>query len=325
MSPRKNMDLLIHIGQVSGAYMSLNPKEVWRINPDGTVRDTFRKLRYVFQMTEEEFFSRYVIYGGGVHNSTGYYSDWHNDYNYVRGILPELPFSNAWIAQNTINSLPENSILHLGILNSLRSWNFFELPDKNISAYCNTGGFGIDGCLSSLVGASLVSPEKLCFGVIGDLAFYYDINALGSRHIGKNIRLIVINNGRGQEFRIYEGLSGGTFGEDADPFIAASGHFAGQDREFLKHYAEDLGFEYLSASSKEEYLANLGRFTTPEILDKSIFFEVFTDTKDESDALSAINNIDAAGILPVSVRAKKAAKRIIGAKNIRAVKRLLRR
>ena len=65
--PRTNMDLLIHIGQVSGAYMPLNPKEVWRVNPDGAVRDTFRKLSYVFQMTEEEFFSRYVFHGGGVY------------------------------------------------------------------------------------------------------------------------------------------------------------------------------------------------------------------------------------------------------------------
>ena len=64
-SERQKMDLMIHIGHVSGAYMSLSPKEVWRVNPDGSPRNIFRTLSYVFQMTEEDFFSKYVIHGGG--------------------------------------------------------------------------------------------------------------------------------------------------------------------------------------------------------------------------------------------------------------------
>lgn len=59
----------------------------------------------------------------------------------------------------------------MGIYNSLRSWNFFELP-KGVLGKCNVGGFGIDGGISSLVGASLVNPDKLFFGVFGDLAFF---------------------------------------------------------------------------------------------------------------------------------------------------------
>ena len=38
----KNVDVLIHIGNISGASMHTRPKEVWRVNPDGKVRDTFR-------------------------------------------------------------------------------------------------------------------------------------------------------------------------------------------------------------------------------------------------------------------------------------------
>ena len=64
-SPRKNMDLLIHIGQISATYTSFSAKEVWRVNPDGLARSPFRKLDRIFQMTEEEFFSRYVIHVGG--------------------------------------------------------------------------------------------------------------------------------------------------------------------------------------------------------------------------------------------------------------------
>ena len=68
LTPRQGMDVMIHIGEVSGAYMSLRPKEVWRVSPDGFLRDPFKKLRYVFEMSEEEFFTRYVELhmGGGV-------------------------------------------------------------------------------------------------------------------------------------------------------------------------------------------------------------------------------------------------------------------
>ena len=64
----------------------------------------------------------------------------------------------------------------------------------------NVGGFGTDGALSSLLGASLCNPNKLYFCVIGDLAFFYDMNALGNRHFGKNVRILLVNNGKGCEF-----------------------------------------------------------------------------------------------------------------------------
>ena len=66
-----------------------------------------------------------------------------------------------------------------------------------------------------------------------------------------------------------------------------------QRAAILKHYAEDLGFEYLSASNKEEFLMNVDRFTTPEHLSKPLLFEVFTNSEDESKALFEIYHIDA--------------------------------
>ncbi|HRM60234.1 MAG TPA: 2-succinyl-5-enolpyruvyl-6-hydroxy-3-cyclohexene-1-carboxylate synthase, partial [Megamonas funiformis] len=83
---------------------------------------------------------------------------WKNEYEKIYAKIPELPFSNAWIAQNTISKIPENSVLHLGILNTLRTWNYFEAP-QSVLGYSNTGGFGIDGCVSSLLGASLAEPN----------------------------------------------------------------------------------------------------------------------------------------------------------------------
>ena len=55
-----SMDLLIHIGEVSGGYIGMRPQEVWRVNPDGALRDTYRKLTCVFEMEERAFFERYA-------------------------------------------------------------------------------------------------------------------------------------------------------------------------------------------------------------------------------------------------------------------------
>ena len=76
-----------------------------------------------------------------------YYQSCKQQYDEIMIQMPELPFSNDWIAQVTASRLPENSVLHLGILNTLRSWNFFEIPET-VTCFCNTGGFGIDGIVS---------------------------------------------------------------------------------------------------------------------------------------------------------------------------------
>lgn len=129
-----------------------------------------------------------LIYSAHIPHKVGddsLFKECRDDEACFRSKIPELPFSNIWIASQVAHRLPENSVLHLGILNSLRSWNFFETPES-ARVYCNTDGFGIDGCLSTFLGASLAHPKKLYFGVIGDLASFYDMNALGNRHLGSN-------------------------------------------------------------------------------------------------------------------------------------------
>ena len=140
---------------------------------------------------------------------------------------------------------------------------------------------------------------------------------------------MLINNGLGQEFKYSSSLSGYSLGDGADPYIAAKGHFAGQSREFLRHYAEDLGFEYLSASGKEEYLSNLERFTSPEMRERPMFFEIFTKSDDETKSLDLVRGINPARIVPLPMRlksaAKKAGKKILGPRGITAVKRFVSR
>lgn len=310
-------NLIIHIGEISGDYGSIGSfgdSKVWRVNEDGEIRDTFRKLELVFEMPEVVFFKQYII---NSQTNKSYLQMCHEEILDLQNKIPELPFSNLWIASKLSKQMPEKSVIYFGILNSLRSWNYFEVS-KSIDTMSNVGGFGIDGCLSSLLGASLSNPERMCFGIIGDLAFFYDMNSLGNRHVGSNLRILVINNGVGIEFKNYNHHAA-EFGEDANAFIAAAGHYGNKSKELIKHYSQDLGFEYITASSKLEFEKNINQFLNIETQKKSMIFEVFTNDTDESDALKIMNNLDQ----NASIKAKNIARSILGDSGVNILKKVL--
>lgn len=125
---------------------------------------------------------------------------------------------------------------------------------------------------------------------MGDLAFFHDMNVARNRHVGKNIRIMLIDNGKGTEFQNYC-HTGAAFGDEADRYIAAAGHYGNKSPELVRHYAENLRYEYMSASNKEEFLGVYGCFLVPEMTGKPMLFEFFTDSKDESDALMICRNL----------------------------------
>lgn len=313
----KNADLMIHIGEISGSYFTVNQKTVWRVNPDGEVRDPFQKLSCVFEMDELSFFRHYNELASNRTVNNSLYTEWIEAEKKLLEKLPELPLSSPWIAQQTASQLPENSEIHFGILNSLRMWNLFDIP-QTVSGYSNVGGFGIDGCISSLIGSALADQNKPCFVVLGDLATFYDLNALGNRHIGNNVRILVVNNGTGFEMR-HKYNRGEVFNESADLYFAAGGHFGNQSRELLKGISSNLGFQYLSAETKEEYLKNLPAFVSSDVTDKPILFEVFVNVDDENLAFNQIHFVSQ----DIKSYAKQNVKNIIGEKGVQAIKNII--
>lgn len=315
-------DILIHIGGISGDYYTMNAiqaKEVWRVDEDGKIKDKFKKLTNVFVMSETEFLSYYINHtiNCNIENPLGKFKQCYND---IINRMPELPFSNIWIASRLSKAIPYNSILHLGILNTLRSWNFFDV-DKSVSTYCNVGGFGIDGIMSTLIGASLVDQTKLYFAVLGDLAFFYDLNSLGNRNIGNNVRIMLINNGRGVEFHTYR-HSASKFGEDTDKYIAAAWHNGNQSQTLVKSIATSLGFEYLSASNKDGFNEVLPDFVKQK-KEHPIIFEVFIHKADDADVLRLIRTINCDRNTTTKQHIKNKIKTIVGESAIAAIKKTL--
>ena len=313
--------LVIHIGDVTAGYELMRfghmSKQQWRVCEDGKTCDTFNRLSAVFEMPEEFFFSHYIK--ADAKDDDSFAAACRNEYEEMLGKMPELPFSNLWLAQQTAHRLPENSCLYLGILNTVRTWNFYDVPDS-VLCFCNSGGFGIDGTVSALIGGSLASKEKLHFCVVGDLSFFYDLNSMGNRHVGSNVRILLVNNGRGVEFRspyhfCYQ------FGDDADAYMAAAHHFGDQSPEVVKNYAESLGYEYMSAATKEEYLDHIGHFVTPESLDRPIIFEVFTRIEDENQAIKTARNIMTTKMSAPIVHAKETLLKILPTGIINAIKK----
>lgn len=319
-SSLSKVDLCIHIGEVSGNPLCVYVSHTWRISPDGVLRDTFGNLRRVFMMPEEEFFERYAEDNA---KHTELLDTMTAEIEAVEEKIPELSFGNIWMAQQMHNRLPKGCELHLGILHSLRSWNFFKLP-AGIQAKCNVGGFGIDGGVSTMMGASFVHPEKLFIGIFGDLAFFYDLNVIGNRHVGNNVRILLINNGKGNEFRNYNHPCC-FLGEEADLYVAAAGHYGNMSKKLVRDYATDLGYEYLVASNKDEFRAVIDRFLIPEITEKPMILEVFTQTEEESKALEQVLNIISDSRLILKNTIKQTAKNILGKKGYEMVKKIAHR
>lgn len=240
----------------------------WLINESGYIRDTYKSLTHVFEMPVSEFFSIANKHLPDNNEESGkYYSRWRDLIATVN--IPEFEFSNIYVARALSKVIPANSVLHLAILNSTRIMQFFDLAD-NVRTFSNVGALGIDGCISTFAGMA-ASTKELAYLVIGDLSFFYDMNAVGLRSISPNVRIILLNNGGGSEFHFF-------IGREKIPSI--NDYISAEHCKVAAGWAISLGYEYYCASDKESFDNIIEKFSKKS--DKPMFLEVFTDM--ESDA-----------------------------------------
>ena len=297
-------DIIITIGGQTGDYplyhklrkISLADVEHWRVSLDGNVVDTYDKLTCIFEFSEEFFFNQFDT---NKKNDHQYFCIWKQLLDSAKRNV-DIPFSNTYAAQHLSKSIPNNSYIQFSILNSLRNWNLFPI-NPTVKCFSIVGAFGIDGGMSTLIGISMTTDE-LCFMVIGDLAFLYDINSLSIRGIRNNARILLVNNNGGVEFKMW--------GEDKaiqDKYVAASGSFKN-----AKGWAETCGFHYLSAQNKEEFKANEKSFVSKS--EKPILFELFVSDKDEYLAYRSLleENREYSDIDKMKKNLKKGIKSLLG-------------
>ncbi len=287
-------ELIIDMGSISGEYSAgwLKGIETWRLSEDEKNHDRFGLQTKLFYGPEEIFFETMTATKLH-HKEEGYYDEIKTQTDSIVVPIDEMPLSNTYVSYKLSTTLPDNSLLHLGILNSLRNMNFYK-TNPTVDMSSNVGGFGIDGALSTLIGQSMVNKQKLSFGLVGDLASFYDMNALGIRHISNNLRVLVVNNNGGVEFRLNARLET-QWANETDEFISAGGHNGS-----IKGWAESMGFVYMSANTKEEFDDLIKKFCDPNLRAFScpVLFEVFTKIPDEQDAIKILQEVNRRGHLP---------------------------
>lgn len=132
--------------------------------------------------------------------------------------------------------------------------------------YCNRGVNGIEGCLSTAAGHSVVTDDMV-FCVIGDLAFFYDQNALWNTNLKGNLRILLLNNHCGGIFSTLPGLSQ----SPAKDYMVAARHNVDARGICTQN---DLG--YLSAKNVEELRLGIAQLLTATG-NRPMVLEVFTE------------------------------------------------
>ncbi len=248
------------------AFLRQNqPKEHWHISPADKIIDTFQRLTLTIKMKPSNFFTQIA---SNLKVETGRFKDvWQRrslqnqelHHQYVNDVV----WSDLKALNYVFTNLPQESILHLANSTPVRYAQLFQ-DEIKVSTYANRGTSGIDGTVSTAVGAASVS-EKQTVLVTGDLSFMYDSNGLWNSYLKKDFKIIIMNNGGGGIFRF---LPGPSDSPELEQFFEVKQSYTAE------HQAKTFGLGYFKATKLDElqevYTSFIEDYSQPAIL------EIFT-------------------------------------------------
>ena len=248
------------------------PREHWHVSLDGEVHDLFGSLTTVIEMDPFEFLER--ISHLLENKPVTFPKLWETNARQIPE--PDFEYSEMAAIGQLIRHLPSPSALHLGNSSTVRYAQLYKLPDE-VEVCCNRGVSGIEGSLSTAIGYSVCS-DKLNFAVLGDLSFFYDMNALWNSNYGCNLRILLLNNSGGE---IFEALPGLNLNPETARFVTAS------HRTSAEGWATERGFAYMQAKNADELQEAMTRFSDPNPHNRPMLLEVFTDKARDVELLKA--------------------------------------
>ncbi len=204
-------DLLITLGshiiskKIKALLRSYDIQEHWHVDPDPQLIDTYQCLSVGIRCAPGAFFKQLnAVYEG---LPSCYHQHWiqrdlkhqktHDEY------VDQVGFSDFQVVGRVLRKVPPGSNLQMGNSSVVRYIQLFDAKD-NIQYSGNRGTSGIDGCTSTASGAATASQTPTTL-ISGDIAFFYDSNALWNENLPRWLKIIVINNGGGGIFRIIDG------------------------------------------------------------------------------------------------------------------------
>lgn len=190
-------------------------KETWVVNSEGEVTDTFMNLTHVVQGDGEMVAD--MVRFNLEEMPHPFVQKWQALLAQIRQQrdTQELPYSQAAVVRYFEQTRGMN-IVHYANSMAIRLANTY----SQTPVYCNRGVNGIEGSLSTAAGFSCVTDDPV-FCVIGDLSFFYDQNALWNQNLRGNLRILLLNNGKGGIFDMLPGLENSPA---RDRYVAAEHH-----------------------------------------------------------------------------------------------------
>lgn len=259
-------DLVVYIGgPVTSKYLKTllrtrPPQELWRVQPAGAAPDTYQHTTTLIHMKPGDFFSALADRA-----AQPTYSDYAQTWEALTALarqrlfrlLDETPFGEFQAMRTVLEALPNSSLLQIGNSMPIRYANFIGVTSGHVPAQVNAnrGTSGIDGCVSTAVGAALTT-DALTTLLVGDLAFFYDRNGLWQRTLPPNLRIVLFNNHGSGIFDIIEGP------DRLDPETRTA-FFLTPHPLSARRTAADHGLRYLYAADQETLCSALPDLFAP--------------------------------------------------------------
>ncbi|XOD67316.1 MAG: 2-succinyl-5-enolpyruvyl-6-hydroxy-3-cyclohexene-1-carboxylic-acid synthase [Flavobacteriales bacterium Tduv] len=163
--------------------------------------------------------------------------------------LKDVKFSDLKVFNQILKKIPPYTNLQLGNSTIIRYQQLFD-QKSSVTSHCNRGTAGIDGLVSTAIGAAVTSNRPVTL-IIGDVSFFYDSNALWNKYTPHNFRIILINNGGGNIFRFIPGPSSSPALED---------YFETKHSLTAQHLCQTYRWEYYQADDTATLSKNLESF-----------------------------------------------------------------
>ncbi|MFZ2359590.1 MAG: 2-succinyl-5-enolpyruvyl-6-hydroxy-3-cyclohexene-1-carboxylic-acid synthase [Anaerolineae bacterium] len=245
----------------------------WRVQPAGVAPDTYQTLTHVMPMQPADFFGELAQRVRDLPALPSYAAAWQRletvTAQAVGNFLDSATFGEFQATQRVMRALPMGSRLQLGNSMPIRYANLVGYaPGMELSSVnCNRGTSGIDGTVSTAVGAALASGDLTTL-IVGDLGFFYDRNGLWHAHVPSTLRIVLLNNHGGGIFDIIDG-------PNRLPAELHQAYFLTPQPLTARRTAADHGLDYCHAADAAGLEDALATFFNPR--PRAALLEIETD------------------------------------------------
>ncbi len=181
------------------------PEQHFHVAESGWVGDPFGTHPRHLEQHPAHFLEAYAASLNAGNNYLKSWQDWCQEYEHrYEKKRHLLPWSEWQALEQIFQQMPEGLTLQLGNSMPVRYAAWLS-PRNTKSVFANRGSSGIDGCVSTALGYALAHPEEQVLLIVGDVGFFYDGNAMWNEAKPANLRIVLLNNGGGNIFRIIDG------------------------------------------------------------------------------------------------------------------------